>query len=59
VPSGGILVDGMALGEMQNSLLKERQEISEEGIVIISLALDSEFRPVARPYRERRVSPHG
>lgn len=52
VPSGGILVDGMALGEMQNSLLKERQEISEEGIVIISLALDSEFRPVARPLIE-------
>ncbi|HCR38268.1 MAG TPA: ribonuclease J [Synergistaceae bacterium] len=52
VPSGGILVDGMALGEMQNSLLKERQEISEEGIVIISLALDREFRPVARPLIE-------
>ena len=52
VPSGGILVDGMALGEMQNSLLKERQEISEEGIVIISLALDSEFRPVGRPLIE-------
>ncbi len=49
VPSGGILVDGMVLGEMQNSLLKERLEISEEGVVVVSLVLDDEYRLAARP----------
>ncbi len=52
VPSGDILVDGMVLGEMQNSLLKERLEISEEGIVVVSLALDGELRLAADPIIE-------
>ncbi|MFA5621549.1 MAG: ribonuclease J [Thermovirgaceae bacterium] len=52
VPSGGILVDGMVLGEMQNSLLKERLEISEEGVVVVSLVLDGEYRLAARPLIE-------
>lgn len=52
VPSGGILVDGMVLGEMQNSLLKERLEISEEGVVVVSLVLDDEYRLAARPLIE-------
>jgi len=52
VVSGGILVDGMALGEMQNSLLKERQEISEEGIIMISLAVDQDLNLLAEPIIE-------
>lgn len=51
-PSGDILVDGMVLGEMQNSLLKERLEISEEGIVVVSLVLDGELRLAAGPIIE-------
>jgi ribonuclease J len=39
----------MVLGEMQNSLLKERLEISEEGVVVVSLVLDDEYRLAARP----------
>ncbi|MDO9509152.1 MAG: ribonuclease J [Thermovirgaceae bacterium] len=52
VTSGAILVDGMALGEMQNSLLRERQEISEEGLVIISVSLDRNHRLLASPVIE-------
>jgi ribonuclease J len=52
VTSGAVLVDGMALGEMQNSLLRERQEISEEGLVVISVSLDRNFRLLALPVIE-------
>ena len=52
IPSGDVLVDGMVLGEMQNSLLKERLEISEEGIVVVSLVLDVELRLAAEPVIE-------
>lgn|GEM_PF-4131703 len=45
-------MDGMALGEMQNSLLKERQEISEEGIIMISLAVDQDLNLLAEPIIE-------
>jgi ribonuclease J len=49
ITSGAILVDGMALGEMQDSLMRERQEISEEGLVVISIALDRDLRLIAPP----------
>ncbi|GAB6280439.1 MAG: ribonuclease J [Thermovirga sp.] len=52
VTSGAVLVDGMALGEMQNSLLRERQEISEEGLVVISVSLDRNYRLLASPVIE-------
>jgi len=52
VTSGAVLVDGMALGEMQNSLLRERQEISEEGLVVISVAIDRDHRLLAPPVIE-------
>lgn len=52
VVSGAVLVDGMALGEMQNSLLRERQEISEEGLVVISVSLDGNYRLLVPPVIE-------
>lgn len=52
VVSGSILVDGMAMGEMQNSLLKERQEISEEGIILISLTVDPCLNLLTEPVIE-------
>lgn len=52
VPAGAVLVDGMAQGEMQDSLLLERQEISEEGLVVISAVIDGSHRLLAPPVIE-------
>ena len=45
VQAGAVLVDGIALGEFEGSLLRERRELSENGIVAISVTLDPQFRP--------------
>lgn len=48
-PAGGRLVDGMALGEMQSSLLKERRDLSEDGVLLLSAVLDSEWEVLGEP----------
>ena len=47
VQSGAVLVDGIALGEFEGSILRERRELSENGIVAVSVTLDSKFRTTA------------
>ncbi len=47
VQSGAVLVDGIALGEFEGSILRERRELSENGLVSISVVLDSGFRLAA------------
>lgn len=44
VASGIVLVDGLALGEMKGSVLKERRELAEDGVLILSVVLDEEGR---------------
>ncbi len=44
VPSGAVLVDGLAIGEMKGSVLKERRELAEDGILILSVVLDKDGR---------------
>jgi len=51
-PAEGVLVDGMAIGEMQGSLLKERKDLSEEGLMVISIVLDSKGRLMTEPVIE-------
>jgi len=58
VPAGGILVDGMALGEVEGSLLRERRELSEEGVVVVSLVVDRKFRLRGKPLVESRGAVH-
>ncbi len=45
VQAGAVLVDGIALGEFEGSLLRERRELSENGVVAVSVTLDKQFRP--------------
>ncbi len=40
VTAGSVLVDGKALGEFDGSLLRERRELSENGIVVVSIVVD-------------------
>jgi ribonuclease J len=47
VESGAVLVDGVMLGEFEGSLLRERKELSESGILVVSLVIDGEYRLVA------------
>ena len=37
-------MDGLALGEMKGSVLKERRELAEDGVLILSIVLDGEGR---------------
>ena len=43
VNSGAVLVDGMMLGEFEGSLLRERKELSENGLIAISVILDEGY----------------
>ena len=49
VQAGAVLVDGMALGEKEGSILKERQELSENGVLVVSVVLDKRGRPIDEP----------
>ena len=52
VQAGAVLVDGMALGEKEGSILKERQELSENGVLVVSATLDKKGKLVGEPYFE-------
>ncbi|MEG1799575.1 MAG: ribonuclease J, partial [Synergistaceae bacterium] len=47
VSSGAILIDGIALGGFEGSILRERRELSENGVVVVSLTVDNTYNLVA------------
>ena len=50
VPSGAILVDGLGVGDVGNIVLRDRQKLAEDGIIIVVLGLDtSSGRVVSGP----------
>lgn len=40
VPSGGILVDGLGVGDVGNIVLRDRQNLAQNGIIIVVLTLE-------------------
>ena len=42
VPVGRVLVDGKGVGDVGRSILRERRALSEDGFVVVTLALDEE-----------------
>lgn len=41
VPVGNILVDGLGVGDVGNIVLRDRQHLAEDGIVIVAFAMES------------------
>jgi ribonuclease J len=41
-PTGRVLIDGKGIGDIGRSVLKERRELSEDGLVVINMAFDEE-----------------
>jgi ribonuclease J len=39
VPAGAVVIDGNAVGELKSRVMKERRELAEDGIIVVSLAL--------------------
>jgi ribonuclease J len=42
VITGRVLIDGKGIGDVGRSVLKERRDLSEDGLVIVNMALDEE-----------------
>ena len=40
VPAGNVLIDGSGVGDIGNAVLKERQRLSTDGVVVISVVVD-------------------
>lgn len=49
VPVGDILVDGLGVGDVGNIVLRDRQHLAEDGILIVVLGLDGADQLVSGP----------
>lgn len=49
VPHGGIMVDGLGVGDVGNIVLRDRQSLSKDGIIIIGITLSADGRLLSGP----------
>ncbi|MBQ6679973.1 MAG: ribonuclease J [Lachnospiraceae bacterium] len=40
VPHGGVMVDGLGIGDVGSVVLRDRQNLSQDGIIVVSLTID-------------------
>jgi ribonuclease J len=59
IASGAVLVDGMMLGEFEGSLLRERKELSESGLITLSIVADENLNLLAPVQMESKGSVFG
>lgn len=41
VPSGRVLIDGLGIGDVGNIVLRDRQHLSQDGLIVIVMAMDA------------------
>ncbi|MCQ2910882.1 MAG: ribonuclease J [Clostridia bacterium] len=49
VPSGQVFIDGLGVGDVGNIVLRDRKHLSQDGLIIIVLAVDKECQVVSGP----------
>ena len=47
VHTGAILVDGFGVGDVGNIVIRDRQHLAEDGIIIVVLTLETKNEPSA------------
>ena len=56
VQAGAVLIDGIVLGEFEGSIIRERRELSENGLVVVSIVLDEHNRITGQIHIQTRGS---
>ena len=46
VQSGQILIDGLGVGDVGNIVLKDRQHLSQDGLIIVAIGMDSSTKEI-------------
>ena len=49
VPSGKIMIDGLGIGDVGNIVLKDRQHLSQDGLIVVVISMNAEGQVVSGP----------